>query len=826
MRPTRRKLLTATGVALTGAVAGCSSGEEKADTATGAGTPTAESDEEQMTEETNASMTASVETAVAAEWNAMRARIWDAHAAGLAGATGAGVAVAQSTFARFENASGEYGAHEMLESTSESNYEGFEEALGAMRTEGLDAGDMSRAADEAETADTQLAEAQQSLVGGAAAELFELQLLGATAKNAGFLAATGNLDAAGTVASDVRSRFESAAVYDSLESAEGDAYGRFESALESASSAAESGDAEGVQTAADDAYGAAIDGSYAVAGNEIVAGTGHMSTLGAQGWDAHAVSAMGGPSTEYAHAAALTIYRARAYDCHWLAARGETDQAATMAQDIFAHFEGARAHEALEEADEAAYEGFETGLSDLRSAIENGNSEGIDSAVGTVDSNLVAGIEALAGSDAPLLQAAFFKARFGDAYGLYQLGQSSAAASVAESLFQRFEENELDFHETVEDTSEDIYTTFEEEHLNGLINAFENTNDGEVEIHYDGVNSTLLDFETMAGSTATVSGAEGAYMAARGFDAAALDVLGEDSHAQTIAQDAFQHFEAGAGGFHEALEDADESVYESFETELGAVGTAAGNGDDVYPTSKSFNGEALSAIYAVVESGGGSGGSTATSVMQDVFAHFEEARVHELIEAADHNAYQTFEANLDAYITALEEGGDVATAAGSFADGAQYAQFALVDSVEKLSLDLDLAGGASGGSSGGESELSGGPDVSEGTPSDADHVVDMQAVAFEPAELTVSQGDTVAWVHAGGEAHSVNAYGDSIPEDASYWASGGFESEEAARTGWDNGEGAVQSGHYYTHTFETTGTHDYFCIPHEGAGMEGSITVE
>jgi len=102
-----------------------------------------------MTEGTNASMTASVETAVAAEWNAMRARIWDAHAAGLAGATGAGVAVAQSTFARFENASGEYGAHEMLESTSESNYEGFEEALGAMRTEGLDAGDMSRAADEA-----------------------------------------------------------------------------------------------------------------------------------------------------------------------------------------------------------------------------------------------------------------------------------------------------------------------------------------------------------------------------------------------------------------------------------------------------------------------------------------------------------------------------------------------------------------------------------------------------------------------------------------------------------------------------------------------------
>ncbi|WP_324664530.1 DUF5059 domain-containing protein [Haloarcula sediminis] len=822
MRPTRRKLLTATGAALTGALAGCSGGDEES-TATGTETPTGGQPQG------GASMSASVETAVAAEWNAMRARIWDAHDAGLAGATGAGAAVAQSTFARFENASGEYGAHEMLEATSEESYEGFEAALGALRTEGLEAGDMGRAGEAATTASTQLAEAQRALVSEAAAELFELQLLGATAQNAGFLAASGNLDAAATVASNVTDRFESSAVHDSLESAEGDAYERFESALESAGSAAEDGDAAAVQSAAEDAFTAAIDGSYALAGNETVAGTGHMAALQARGWDAAAVASMGGPSTDYAHAASLTIYRARAYDCRWLAARGETERAATMAGDIFAHFEGAKAHEALEDADEAAYETFESGLSELRTAIENGDSEGADSAVETVDSSLVTGIEALAGGDAPLLEAAFFRARFADAYELYQLGESSAAATVAESLFQRFEQNELDFHETVEDTSEQLYTSFEEEHLSGLIDAFENTNDSEVETHYEGVNSTLLDFETMAGTTATVSGAEGAYMAARGFDAAALDALGEDSRAQAIAQDAFQHFEAGAGGFHEALEDADESVYESFETELGAVGTAAGNGDDVYPAAKSFNAEALSAIYAVVESGGGSGGDAATGVVQDVFAHFEAARVHERIEEADHNAYETFEGGLDAYIAALEDGGDVEAAAATFADGAQYAGFALVDSVEKVPLDLDLAGGAggsSGGESDGESDLSGGPNVAEGSPSDADHVVDMNAVAFEPADLTVSQGDTVAWVHSAGEPHSVTAYGEEIPDGATYWASGDFDSEDAARSGWENGEGAVGSGQYYTHTFETTGTHQYVCIPHEAAGMEGSVTVE
>ena len=121
---------------------------------------------------------------------------------------------------------------------------------------------------------------------------------------------------------------------------------------------------------------------------------------------------------------------------------------------------------------------------------------------------------------------------------------------------------------------------------------------------------------------------------------------------------------------------------------------------------------------------------------------------------------------------------------------------------------------------------SAGPNVVEGVPDDADHVVEMNAVAFEPAELTVSQGDTVAWTYNAGDAHNVVAYEDEIPDDAGYWASGGFDSEEAARAGWENGQGAVQSGQSYVHTFETTGTHEYFCIPHEAAGMVGSVIVE
>jgi hypothetical protein len=64
---------------------------------------------------------ASAETAVAAEWNAMRARLYDAVALGTAGSFADGASVAQNVFARFEDASGEWGAHEQLEATTTSS---------------------------------------------------------------------------------------------------------------------------------------------------------------------------------------------------------------------------------------------------------------------------------------------------------------------------------------------------------------------------------------------------------------------------------------------------------------------------------------------------------------------------------------------------------------------------------------------------------------------------------------------------------------------------------------------------------------------------------
>ena len=101
------------------------------------------------------------------------------------------------------------------------------------------------------------------------------------------------------------------------------------------------------------------------------------------------------------------------------------------------------------------------------------------------------------------------------------------------------------------------------------------------------------------------------------------------------------------------------------------------------------------------------------------------------------------------------------------------------------------------------------------------------SLAFEPGNLTVSTGTTVTWENGGTVAHTVTAYDDSSPSGAAYFASGEYDSEQAARDGFRGGDGGlIESDGSYEHTFETAGEYEYFCIPHEGSGMTGTITVE
>jgi len=107
-----------------------------------------------------------------------------------------------------------------------------------------------------------------------------------------------------------------------------------------------------------------------------------------------------------------------------------------------------------------------------------------------------------------------------------------------------------------------------------------------------------------------------------------------------------------------------------------------------------------------------------------------------------------------------------------------------------------------------------------------DYDVGMTSMAFEPETLEVEVGTTVVWQNTNSRAHTVTAYQDAIPDGAAYFATGGFDSEAAAREQWfQNGDGNLYGGDTFSYTVEVPGTYEYFCIPHESGGMAGTIEV-
>jgi plastocyanin len=90
------------------------------------------------------------------------------------------------------------------------------------------------------------------------------------------------------------------------------------------------------------------------------------------------------------------------------------------------------------------------------------------------------------------------------------------------------------------------------------------------------------------------------------------------------------------------------------------------------------------------------------------------------------------------------------------------------------------------------------------------------ALRFEPANLTVAKGTTVIWRNSSQTVHTVT----DDPGKASNKADAALPSGAQA---WDSGN--LNPGQMFSHTFDTPGTYKYFCIPHEAAGMTGTIVV-
>ncbi len=82
-------------------------------------------------------------------------------------------------------------------------------------------------------------------------------------------------------------------------------------------------------------------------------------------------------------------------------------------------------------------------------------------------------------------------------------------------------------------------------------------------------------------------------------------------------------------------------------------------------------------------------------------------------------------------------------------------------------------------------------------------------LAFEPSKVTIKAGDTVQWVNNKLSPH--NVVFDSSAKDADKFTHKGL---------------AFAPGETFEATFSEAGTYDYYCEPHRGAGMKGSIIVE
>lgn len=87
---------------------------------------------------------------------------------------------------------------------------------------------------------------------------------------------------------------------------------------------------------------------------------------------------------------------------------------------------------------------------------------------------------------------------------------------------------------------------------------------------------------------------------------------------------------------------------------------------------------------------------------------------------------------------------------------------------------------------------------------------------FEPDLLVIQPGETVSF-EVTSSGHTATAYHPDIR------SSSPLRIPEGAAA-WDSGILAT-TGKSWEHTFEIEGVHNYYCLPHEGAGMVGIIVV-
>jgi len=90
---------------------------------------------------------------------------------------------------------------------------------------------------------------------------------------------------------------------------------------------------------------------------------------------------------------------------------------------------------------------------------------------------------------------------------------------------------------------------------------------------------------------------------------------------------------------------------------------------------------------------------------------------------------------------------------------------------------------------------------------------DSGQLVFVPAKTTICSGDTVKWTNNKGGPHNVVFDEDAIPS--------GVDQESISME-----DQLGEEGDTFSMKFSTTGTYEYYCEPHRGAGMNGVLVVQ
>jgi plastocyanin len=101
---------------------------------------------------------------------------------------------------------------------------------------------------------------------------------------------------------------------------------------------------------------------------------------------------------------------------------------------------------------------------------------------------------------------------------------------------------------------------------------------------------------------------------------------------------------------------------------------------------------------------------------------------------------------------------------------------------------------------------------------------DASGYKFDPANLTIKEGDAVKWTVVSGPPHNVSFYADSIPSGAQAQLGANMPNPMSPLTSplFNN------PGESYTVSFKGVpkGTYKYFCTPHQALGMHAQLTVQ